>query len=120
VSHGPLLVGHALAGVVQEVVGANVFLTGGHLALLALLGHSKVHVALETVELVELESSEGFVNLNFTKRGLLEGANWDDGTVLVDRAHNVAESVLLSESGSGERASLNGSLSEADLVAVAS
>ena len=69
---------------------------------------------------IVFQSSESFVYFHLFESGFLEGSDWHDLALTFNCIHNVAESVLLSESLRWNLFAFEGTRSEGDLIREAS
>ena len=94
----------------------NVVLASGQVLFLFLLEGPQVRVGAELAHVVEFEPSEGLVDPDLLESVLFEGAYRHDLALALDSVHDVAQSVLLSESFRWDLLGLEGARSEGDLV----
>ena len=73
----------------------DVFLARCLFNLLFLLVLSQVHKRVKSGQLVEFESAESLISLHAAQSVLAEGANGNNLALSLNRADNVAKSVLL-------------------------
>ena len=94
---GPTLLRFLKRSIVQKFVTESVFFTGSLFGFLLLLAWAKMHVAVKAGQLNETKATESIIWLNTSNGVLLKGANRDDLALALDRADDVAESILFSQ-----------------------
>ena len=96
----------------------EVLFTSSLINLLTLLARAQVHVGVKGGKFVEAETTECLIALHVSQCILSEGTHGNDLALALDRVDHVAESFLLSQAASGERAWGDGALTQAQLIRI--